>query len=148
MYEQYYSELDSIYGNKKFIKGYFYEKYKFYGFKKINEDEYNKILNLAIQFNNFNNNKPSDKIYDIYKYCTLNYKIFKEKDLAFLFLVLASDPDLKMLSIHMKYSHKDEIKKASIEELGFYDAKLVEIEKYYNKKYNILEDEFDVKRTL
>lgn len=133
-------------------KRLFYEKNKFYGFKEITEERKKEIEEQAefwvLQNKELDN---QERLYNLY--CFLNvtteqgnvYKL-KAHDEKFLFLIHAFDPSLKLLQIYFEESNKAEIKKRFQEEFHtFYDARLLQLEQYYNKRFPTIVDEFDRK---
>lgn len=132
----------------------FYEKNKFYGFKKITEERKNAIAEKA-QLWLLNNQEMnnSDKLFAIYHLLN-QVRETKEKpevfsslgialhDESFLFLLFAFDPSLKLLQISYETPKKEEIKKRFEEEFGVcYDSRLLTIETYYNKRFLTIIDE-------
>ena len=131
-------------------KKLFYEKNRFYGFKKITEGRKNEIEE-KVQFWREHNQELNckERLYSLY--CLLNnrgnpYEIGMN-DESFLFLILAFDPELKLLQISFEEPAKEEIKRRFQEEFNtHYDARLLQIEQYYNKRFPTIADEFDKKR--
>lgn len=133
-------------------KNLFYEKNKFYGFKKISEERKGQIEEVA-QFWTSQNQELNDKqkLYALYnllnQYLKINIKPHLEPhDECFLFLITAFDPELKILQISMEETKKENIQKRFEEEFGFlYDARLLQIETYYNKRFPTIIDECNKK---
>lgn len=57
----------------------------------------------------------------------------RKEQMAFFITVV--DPELKLLRIYEEESRIQEVKRRAIEELGFYDDKMIEIEKAYKKRF-------------
>lgn len=128
---------------------FFMKKNKFYGFKNITEERNMEIKENA-QFWVSHNQKISfqERLYSIYFMLNSRdnpYKI-EANDECYLFLIHAFDPELKLLQISFEESKKEEIKRRFQEEFNtHYDSRLLQIEKYYNKRFPTIIDEFDKK---
>ncbi len=135
--------------NKKHL---FYEKNKFYGFKKISEERKKEIEEIAHFWANQNQKlNPNQKLFALYNLLNKPFEIkmvpkLQANDECFLFLISAFDPELKLLQISLEESKVEEIKRRFTEEFQvFYDSRLLQIEIYYNKRFPTLTDEFDKK---
>lgn len=127
----------------------FFERNKFYGFKKIDEERKKEIENLASLWNSENKNlNPKEKIYQIYYFLNTitsqangNIKLHDE---SYLFLLLAFDPKLLLLQIYFEEALISEIGKRFQEEFGFkLNPKFLQLEKYYNLRFPTIIDEFN-----
>lgn len=131
-------------------KRLFYEKNKFFGFKKITEERKKEIEEKAqvwvLQNKELN---YEQKLFSLYHLLNKEYKAYlklEANDECYLFLLLAFDPELKLLQISFEESTKENIKRRFQEEFNaFYDARLLQIEQYYNKRFPTIVDEFDKK---
>lgn len=126
----------------------FYEKNKFYGFKKIT-DERKKEIEEKATFWSLQNNEMSNnqKLFSILYLLNKKHQLEPLKielhDESYLFLILAFDPSLKLMQIYYEASTNKEIKKRFEEEFCIpYDSKLLTIETYYNERFPTVVDEF------
>jgi hypothetical protein len=130
-------------------KNYFYQRNKFFGFKKISEERKNEIAALASLWleKNINDNTKKNIIYNAYTYLnkiTNTSGDFSQNDESFLFLIFVFDPELNLLQISMEESLRQNVAKRFKEEFGFsYDDRLLQLEKYYNERFPTLKDEFN-----
>lgn len=128
----------------------FYIKNRFYGFKNITEERRDEILQKAFIWLAKNTMEGENKLNRLYFILNDNDYLsklgIKSNDEAFLFLLFAFDHDLKLLQIYYEESITNEIARRFKEEFGaIYDARLLQIEMYYNRKFPTIVDEFDLK---
>lgn len=142
--------LNSENMRKQYQKRVFFEKNRFFGFRKITEERRKEIEKKAQDWVLQNKELNYDqKLFSLYHLLNKEYKItlnIEANDECYLFLILAFDPELKLLQISLEESNMEEIKRRFQEEFNtFYDSRLLQIEYHYNKQFPTIIDEFDKK---
>lgn len=134
------------------VKRLFFAKYpKTSKFKDITDERKDEIYLKASLWNEDYPDLPIRKKLTIL-YETLSHRNndlgLNGNDETFLFLIAAFDPELKMMELAYDCNRKDELETRCFRELGFeYDERLYILEIYCNKRFNIVEDEYELKKT-
>lgn len=127
----------------------FYQLNHFYGFKKITEERKEEILNKAFFWKQENSSLVGRVLLDkLYLMLIKSHRLLgiERGDESYLFFIMAFDPELKLLQIYYEESLKENIKKRFEEEFQtFYSSRILDIEKYYNKRFPTIIDEFTKK---
>ena len=89
----------------------------------------------------------------LHLFYTLNNEVefldFKNDEQKLLFYMFAMDPFLNLLKISYEESNIKNIKERYKQEFGYkLDNYLLNVEKSFNKKFNAIEDEYNIKRSL
>lgn len=121
-------------------------------FKKISVERKEEIEVMASLWSSLYNHLPlEDKFYEIIKEIKNDqgrgfekkYNLFRG-DEKHVFLLSAFDPSLKMLKISLDSSDKDDYFKKVKEEFGFFpDQRVLLLEKFYNARFSILENDME-----
>lgn len=139
-------ELSYVITAQENYRKIFFEDNHFYGFKKISEERRDYIIKKAFDWNLINSklvgNKKLEQIYLLLTKGKRNFDIERD-DESYLFLIMAIDPELKLLEMSYEESKKENLVRRFSEEFNMkYDSRFLDLEKYYNKRFPTLTDQF------
>lgn len=116
----------------------FYKRVHCYGFRNVSVDrlcEIEDMVNYWLEDSGYNKRSLKDR-YGCLLLKLLHTELpLKSDDERLAFLILASDPKLRLLTLYHEFCNLSNIKAAALKELYFYDSRLKDIEELYYKRF-------------
>lgn len=121
--------------SKNFIRQLMVHASKVKDFESISDNSYKKIIEKAEYYISLSesSNNANDLAYNL---VTLNPLLhFRSIEEVFALFIAIIDPDLNLLKIYEEESIINKIKQRAQEEIGFFDAELIRLEKAYHNRF-------------